>query len=337
MLLVEDEAKLAALVARGLTERGDVVDVVATGSEALASARERGVRRRSCSTSVLPDLDGFEVCRRLRAERVWTPVLMLTARTAVADRIAGLDSGADDYLAKPFAFQELLARMRALARRGPVPRPTELEVGDLRLDPAGRRVWRGADRGVAVGREFALLEAFMRRPGQVLTREQLLALAWGDHHEVASNVVDVYVRYLRAKIDRPFGVEHAAHGARRGLSAHRGDRVRGWTPGTMAVADTGRAGLPRRHQRGAGRARRLRPRASGRCAGGAAAGHVAAEADRLEAMPGRERLEAVRALGGEVHAQVLTPQGDVRASSSLVAGPFVGVQRDRRGTGARAG
>ena len=205
MLLVEDEAKLAALVARGLTERGHVVDTVATGSEAVTSARTRAYDVILLDVG-LPDFDGFRVCRGLRQERVWTPVLMLTARTAVADRITGLDSGADDYLAKPFAFQELLARMRALARRGPVPRPTELEVGTLRLDPAGRRVWRGADEVSLSGREFALLEAFMRRPGQVLTREQLLALAWGDHHEVASNVVDVYVRYVRAKIDRPFGV-----------------------------------------------------------------------------------------------------------------------------------
>ena len=205
MLLVEDEAKLAALVARGLTERGHVVDTVASGSEAVTSARTRAYDVILLDVG-LPDLDGFRVCRHLRQERVWTPVLMLTARTAVADRIAGLDSGADDYLPKPFAFQELLARMRALARRGPVPRPTELEVGSLRLDPAGRRVWRGADEVSLSGREFALLEAFMRRPGQVLTREQLLALAWGDHHEVASNVVDVYVSYVRAKIDRPFGV-----------------------------------------------------------------------------------------------------------------------------------
>jgi len=205
VLLVEDEAKLAGLVARGLTERGDVVDVVGTGSDAVTSARE-GAYDIVLLDVRLPDLDGFQVCRRLREDRVWTPVLMLTARTAVADRIAGLDSGADDYLAKPFAFQELLARMRALARRGPVPRPVELEVGDLRFDPAGRRVWRGASEVSLSAREVALLEAFMRRPGQVLTREQLLDLVWGGHHEVASNVVDVYVRHLRSKIDRPFGV-----------------------------------------------------------------------------------------------------------------------------------
>jgi two-component system OmpR family response regulator len=205
VLLVEDEAKLAALVARGLSEHGDVVDVVGTGTEAVSSARG-GAYDVVLLDVRLPDLDGFQVCRRLREERVWTPVIMLTARTAVADRITGLDSGADDYLAKPFAFQELLARMRALARRGPVPRPTQLDVGSLRLDPAGRQVWRGATEVSLSTREFALLEAFMRRPGQVLTRELLLDLVWGDNPGIASNVVDVYVRYLRAKIDRPFDV-----------------------------------------------------------------------------------------------------------------------------------
>ncbi|WP_091051086.1 response regulator transcription factor [Nocardioides sp. YR527] len=205
VLLVEDEEKLAALVARGLTERGGVVDSVATGTQALASARD-GEYDVMLLDVMLPDIDGFEVCRRLRAARVWIPILMLTARTAVADRIAGLDSGADDYLAKPFAFQELLARMRALARRGPVPRPVLLEVGGLHMDPAERRVWRGETELSLSTRELTLLEALMRRRDQVLTREQLLALAWGDHHDVTSNVVDVYVRYLRAKIDRPFGV-----------------------------------------------------------------------------------------------------------------------------------
>ena len=205
VLLVEDEVKLAALVARGLTEHGEVVDVVGTGSEAMAAARV-GAYDVVLLDVRLPDVDGFRVCRRLREEKVWTPVLMLTARTAVADRITGLDSGADDYLTKPFAFQALLARMRALARRGPVPRPVELEVDGLRLDPASRRVWRGGSELTLSTREFALLEAFMRRRGQVLTREQLLDLAWGDQHEVASNVVDVYVGYLRSKIDRPFGL-----------------------------------------------------------------------------------------------------------------------------------
>lgn len=204
MLMVEDEGKLAALVARGLTEHGDVVDVVGTAADAVVSARSAEYDVILLDV-MLPDGDGFQVCRRLRADRVWTPVLMLTARTAVADRIHGLDSGADDYLAKPFAFQELLARMRALARRGPVQRPTELEVGDLRLDPAGRRVWRGETEVTLSARELSLLEALMRRPEQVLSRDQLLGLVWGDRPDVASNVVDVYVGYLRAKVDRPFG------------------------------------------------------------------------------------------------------------------------------------
>jgi two-component system OmpR family response regulator len=204
--MVEDEAKLARLVARGLTERGDLVTIVGTGEAALAAAAEPGYDVILLDVQ-LPDMSGFDVCRRLRRARVWTPVLMLTARTAVADRIAGLDSGADDYLGKPFAFEELLARMRAMARRGPVPRPTVLEVGDLKLDPASRRVWRGEVEIELSARELALLEALMRRPEQALSRDQLLAHAWGVTHDTSSNVVDVYVRSLREKIDRPFGVD----------------------------------------------------------------------------------------------------------------------------------
>jgi two-component system OmpR family response regulator len=207
VLLVEDEAKLARLVARGLTERGDQVTIAGTGGEALAAASEEEGYDVILLDVRLPDMEGYEVCRRLRRSRVWTPVLMLTARNAVADRITGLDSGADDYLGKPFAFDELLARMRALARRGPVARPAVLEVGDLRLDPASRRVWRGDVEIELSAREMALLETLMRRPEQVLSRDQLLAHAWGDVHETSSNVVDVYVRYLREKIDRPFGAD----------------------------------------------------------------------------------------------------------------------------------
>jgi two-component system OmpR family response regulator len=207
VLLVEDEAKLARLVARGLTERGDVVTVVGTGEEAVAAGLEDREYDVILLDVRLPDMEGFDVCRRLRRSRVWTPVLMLTARNAVADRITGLDSGADDYLGKPFAFDELLARMRALARRGPVARPSVLEVGDLRLDPASRQVWRGDVEIELSARELALLEALMRRPEQALSRDQLLAHAWGVVHDTSSNVVDVYVRYLREKIDRPFGVD----------------------------------------------------------------------------------------------------------------------------------
>ena len=155
---------------------------------------------------MLPGIDGFETCRRLREEGIWSPVIMLTARDTVEDRVAGLDGGADDYLAKPFSFAELLARLRALARRGPVERPAVLEVGTLKLDPAGRRVWRGDTEVSLSAKEFQLLETFMRHPGEVLSRYQLLEHAWDYDYENRSNIVDVYVRYLRDKIDRPFGV-----------------------------------------------------------------------------------------------------------------------------------
>jgi two-component system OmpR family response regulator len=156
---------------------------------------------------MLPDIDGFETCRRLRADGVWVPVIMLTARDAVEDRVRGLDQGADDYLTKPFSLAELLARLRALARRGEVERPTVMEAGDLRMDPATREVWRGESEIELSAREFALLEAFMRRPGQVFSQQQLVDAAWDFGYEHRSNVVEVYVRYLREKIDRPFGVE----------------------------------------------------------------------------------------------------------------------------------
>jgi two-component system OmpR family response regulator len=156
---------------------------------------------------MLPGRNGFEVCRGLRGRGVWSPVLMLTARDAVEDRVAGLDAGADDYLLKPFSFAELLARLRALVRRGAAERPTVLEVGDLRLDPASHQVWRGETEIRLSAKEFALLEAFMQRPGHALSRDQLLDHAWDYAYERGSNVVDVYVRYLRAKIDRPFGRE----------------------------------------------------------------------------------------------------------------------------------
>jgi two-component system OmpR family response regulator len=156
---------------------------------------------------MLPGLDGFETCRRLRGDGVWAPVLMLTARDAVDDRVAGLDSGADDYLVKPFAFAELLARLRALTRRGESERPTILTVGDLRLDPATREVARGQTPIELSGKEFALLETFMRRPGEVLSRLHLLEHAWDFAYDNRSNVVDVYVRRLRRKLDEPFGRE----------------------------------------------------------------------------------------------------------------------------------
>jgi two-component system OmpR family response regulator len=156
---------------------------------------------------MLPGVDGFEVLRRLRADGVWTPVLMLTARDAVGDRVGGLDAGADDYLTKPFSFAELFARLRAIARRGPVERPAVLQLGDLRLDPAAHRAWRGETELRLSAREFALLELLMRRPGETLTRLQILEGGWDMAFESRSNIVDVYMRYLREKIDRPFGRE----------------------------------------------------------------------------------------------------------------------------------
>jgi two-component system, OmpR family, response regulator len=206
VLIVEDEPKLAALVARALREEGHPADVAPRGKDALWMAN--AVPYDAIVLDVmLPDLDGFEILRRLRARQVWTPVLMLTARDAVADRVGGLDAGADDYLTKPFSFEELLARLRAVARRGPVERPTVIEAGDLKLDPAAHRAWRGDTELDLSTREFALFELFMRHAGQALTRLQLLEGAWDMAFENRSNVVDVYVRYLREKVDRPFGRE----------------------------------------------------------------------------------------------------------------------------------
>jgi len=197
---------MAAAIRRGLRFEGLVVDVAGGGEEALR--RVGAVDYDALVLDVmLPDLDGFETCRRLRADGLWMPVLMLTARDAVEDRVRGLDGGADDYLTKPFSLAELVARLRALVRRGSAERPTVLEVGDLRLDPATREVWRGRQDVELSAREFGLLETFMRRPGQVFTQPQLLDAAWDMGYEQRSNVVEVYVRYLREKIDRPFGVE----------------------------------------------------------------------------------------------------------------------------------
>jgi two-component system OmpR family response regulator len=205
VLIVEDEAKMAGLIKRGLTREGMAVDVVGEGEDALwrAEATEYDA---IVLDVMLPGIDGFEVCQRLRDAGVWSPILMLTARDAVRDRVAGLDRGADDYLVKPFSYAELLARLRALTRRGRAERPTEIRVGDLRLDPATRRVWRGKAEIELSPKEFAVLETFMRNPGAVLSRFQLLEHAWDYEYENRSNVVDAYVRFLRQKIDKPFGV-----------------------------------------------------------------------------------------------------------------------------------
>lgn len=206
VLIVEDEPKLARLLQRGLREEGHVADVADRGEQALGMARASTYDAVVLDV-MLPGLDGFAVCRELRAQRIWTPVLMLTARDDVDDRVTGLDAGADDYLSKPFAFDELLARLRALTRRAPVERPAVLEAGGLRLDPASHRAWRGETELDLSAKEFALLELFMRHPGSALSREQLLAGAWDLSFEIKSNIVDVYVRYLREKVDRPFGLE----------------------------------------------------------------------------------------------------------------------------------
>jgi two-component system, OmpR family, response regulator len=205
-LVVEDELKMAALIRRGLVEEGYAADVARTGEEALWMARATPYDAIVLDL-MLPGRDGLEVCRSLRESGVWSPILMLTARDGIEDRVSGLDSGADDYLSKPFSFAELLARLRALTRRGPTERPAVIELGSLRLDPATRQTWRGETEIDLSAKEFSLLETFMRHPGDVLTRLDLLEHAWDYAYENKSNVVDVYVRYLRAKIDRPFGLD----------------------------------------------------------------------------------------------------------------------------------
>ena len=206
VLVVEDDKKLGPLLRRGLSERGSPTDLAATGEDALWMAQAHRYDAIVLDL-MLPGLDGFQTCERLRESGVWTPVLMLTARDAVEDRIHGLDSGADDYLTKPFSVAELRARLRAIARRGPSERPAVLEVGDLRLDPATREVYRGETRVVLAAKEFALLELFMRRPGEVLSRYELLEYAWDMAYDNRSNVVTVHIRRLREKVDRPFGRE----------------------------------------------------------------------------------------------------------------------------------
>jgi len=206
VLIVEDHLKMAGLIRRGLRKEGMAADVAGNGEDALGRAQATEYDAIILDL-MLPGIDGFEVCRRLREAGVWTPILMLTARDSVRDRVAGLDGGADDYLTKPFSYAELLARLRALVRRGPIERPAELRIGDLRLDPARRQVWRGeAEIGLSP-KEFSILETFMRRPGEVLSRFQLLEHAWDYDYENRSNIVDSYIRLLRRKIDRPFGVQ----------------------------------------------------------------------------------------------------------------------------------
>jgi two-component system OmpR family response regulator len=204
VLVVEDDIKMARLLRRGLEHEGYAVDVAGAGDEALwavDSAEPDAV----VLDTMIPEPDGFEVCRRLRAQGRWMPVILLTARDAVADRVRGLDSGADDYLVKPFSFDELFARLRALIRRDPVRRPAVLSCGGLELDPARKAVAREGTPIELSPKEFALLELFLRHPGEVLSRTTILDHVWDFAYDGRSNVVDVYVRYLREKVDRPFG------------------------------------------------------------------------------------------------------------------------------------
>jgi two-component system, OmpR family, response regulator len=204
VLVVEDHQKTAALIARGLREHAYAVDVAGTGRDGvwLGAAHDYDLM---ILDVMLPDIDGFAVLEELRASGRWAPVLLLTARASVPDRIHGLDSGADDYLVKPFSFGELLARARALIRRGSRPRPATLTVDDLTIDPASRAVHRGAAPIRLTAKEFALLEVLARRAGEVVPRADLLARCWDDAFDGDSNVLDVFIRYLRQKIDRPFG------------------------------------------------------------------------------------------------------------------------------------
>ena len=204
VLVVEDETRMADVIRRSLTREGLAADVARDGEEALA--RSAGVDYDVIVLDVmLPRRSGFEVCTVLRERGVWSPVLMLTARDGIEDRVAGLDCGADDYLVKPFALAELHARLRSLVRRGRPERPAVLRVGSLRLDPARREVHRGEVRIDLSAKEFGLLEALMRRAGDVLTRLELIDHAWDLAYETRSNVVDVYIRRLRRKLDDPFG------------------------------------------------------------------------------------------------------------------------------------
>ena len=204
VLVVEDEARMAGLLKRALQEEGYAVDVAADGPEGLWLATENAYEAIVLDV-MLPGLDGVQLCRRLREAESWVPVLMLTARDGIDDRVRGLDAGADDYLVKPFSLLELAARLRALARRDGRSRPAVLAEGDLRLDPAAKRAWRAGAEIRLTPKEFALLEFFLRHPGRVLTRSQIIEAVWDFAYDGGSNVVDQYVNYLRRKIDIPFG------------------------------------------------------------------------------------------------------------------------------------
>ena len=204
VLVIEDEVRMARLIKRALEEEGHAVDVAGDGPDGLWMATENTYAAIVLDV-MLPGFDGFELCRRLRAAGMWAPVLMLTARDQVGDRVRGLDAGADDYLVKPFSLLELSARLRALARRDDRRRPAVLAEGDLKLDPASKRAWRADTELQLSPKELSLLECFLRNPGTVLTRSQIIEAVWDFAYDGTSNVVDQYVNYLRRKVDIPFG------------------------------------------------------------------------------------------------------------------------------------
>jgi two-component system, OmpR family, response regulator len=207
VLLVEDEERLAAAVARGLRAEGFEVDVTHDGLDGLWRARE-GSYAVLVLDIMLPGMNGYEICRTLRRDGVWTPILMLTAKDGEWDEAEAFELGADDYISKPFSFVVLTARLRALARRRPEPRPNELRVGELLLDPASHTCRVGTTSVDLTPREFGLLEALMRRPGEVVAKKDLLDEVWGLDFEGDPNVVEVYMGYLRRKVDKPFGRDH---------------------------------------------------------------------------------------------------------------------------------
>lgn len=204
MLVVEDEEALAASLARGLQADGFAVDVAHDGVDGLWRAQEVAYDAIVLDL-MLPAKNGFEVCRELRAAEVWTPILVLTAKDGELDETEALDTGADDYLTKPFSHLVLVARLRALLRRGAPARPAVIEIGDLRLDPAGRRCWRGEVEIGLTAREMSVLEHLVRHAGQVVSKRDVLDHVWDDDFEGDPNIVEVYVRYLRKKVDIPFG------------------------------------------------------------------------------------------------------------------------------------
>jgi two-component system, OmpR family, response regulator len=204
LLIVEDDAKLAQSLARGLRREGYAVDVAGSGSDALVQAQVYDYDAVILDV-MIPDPDGVEVCRTLRGQGRWVPILMLTGRDGVGDRIRGLDAGADDYLVKPFDYGELIARLRALVRRGAPERPTVLVAGDLEVDPAAHTAARDGREVELTAREFAVLEFLTRRAGDVVSRTELLEHVWDENFEGSTNIVDVYVGYLRRKLEEPFG------------------------------------------------------------------------------------------------------------------------------------